>query len=255
MVARVFTRFQQSYRTLPLALLLAGCGQLAAADDTALQEQLAQMRNEIRVLRAEVVHLRSRLKAAEQSKPSKPGLVTIDPFRTTGNPKARVGIVEFSDYQCPYCRRFHRQTFDAIKRKYIDSGKILYSYRDFPLNLRPENSSVAIAANCAGKQGAFWAMQRRLFQDQQHLGQKYYARLATEMQLDGNAFETCLDDARQTVNLEDDLAYGQGLGVRGTPHFFVGSIKGGQLVDAVEISGAQSFTVFAQAIEGLLEPR
>ncbi len=235
------------------ALCLLFAGWTANAQEAAVDKELQTLRAEVRTLKEENARLRARLQAVSREGAARPAEVALDPLRAVGNRQAKVGIVEFSDYQCPYCRRFHDQTFETIKRKYIDSGVLLYSYRDFPLDSRPEARSAAVAANCAGRQGAYWAMQRRLFSGQEQLGRAYYEHTAKAIQLDTQAFSACLTDANVLKAVQQDVAYAQSLGVYATPHFFVGRVTDGVLKNVTTVNGAQSFETFAQVIDGLLK--
>jgi len=170
-----------------------------------------------------------------------------------GASTAKVAVVEFSDFQCPFCSRFHRQTFPGLKQQYIDTGKIQYVVRDFPLGFHPEARMAALAANCAGKQDAFWGMQDKLFSNQRGLGDAMYQQLAKELSLDMPRFNTCLGDGAVTAEVNADLSYGQSVGVRGTPTFFVGRLQDGRVVDAKKIVGAQPLTAFSRAIDALLK--
>ncbi|MEE9179559.1 MAG: DsbA family protein, partial [Vicinamibacteria bacterium] len=161
-----------------------------------------------------------------------------------------VAIVEFSDYQCPYCARFFQQTFPALKKNYIETGKVRFYFRDFPLEqIHPQARSSAIAANCAARQGAYWDMHHGLFENQKRLGPELYQELAKEMGLDVAAFEACLEEPAEDKKVDQELAYGQSLTIRGTPHYFVGRIEDGQLVDVKRVNGAQPFEAFSRVIE------
>lgn len=225
--------------------------------EVTVAEELQEIRQELKALRVEVERLRKALetmrKTAKVSPLPQTSEVHVDFERALGSPRARVGIIEFSDYQCPYCRRFHTETFEALRHKYVDTGEVLYSYRDFPLDFHPEAKPAAIAANCAGEQGAYWPMQRRLFGNQRSLGAAHYRHFAQQMQLNVETYKTCLTDPDKVKRVNEDRNEGERLGVRGTPHFFIGRLESGILTDVRSISGAQPFAVFAQAIELLLK--
>lgn len=157
-----------------------------------------------------------------------------------GKEDAPVTMIEFSDYQCPFCGRFFTQTLPSIKSKYIDTGKVKFVYRDFPINIHPEAEPAAIAANCAGKQGKYFEFHDKIFENQQQLSATNYKKWATELKLDLNQWDDCLKDPAQLQEVQKDLSDGSRVGVQGTPAFFIG----GRL-----ISGAQPYTVFEAAIE------
>lgn len=160
-----------------------------------------------------------------------------------GNENAPVTIVEFSDYECPFCGRFYTQSYLQIKTKYIDTGKVKYVFRDFPLSFHVQAEPAAIAANCAGEQGKYYEFHDELFANQGSLGTAYYRQVAQKLGLDITAWEACLVNPEQKQEVLKDFRDGQAAGVKGTPAFFVN----GQL-----ISGAQPYQVFEQLIEAAL---
>ena len=160
-----------------------------------------------------------------------------------GKKDAPVTMVEFSDYQCPFCGRLHAQVFPTLKSKYIDTGKVKYVFRDFPLSFHPEAEPAAIAANCAGEQGKYYEYSQKLFDNQASLGSGVYKQLASEVKLDTAKWETCLKDPKQKAEIAKDMQDGVAVGVQGTPATFIN----GQL-----ISGAQPLAAFEQAIEAEL---
>ncbi|MGH8536017.1 MAG: DsbA family protein, partial [Gammaproteobacteria bacterium] len=178
--------------------------------------------------------------------------ITLDNDASLGDPAAKIGIVEFSDFQCPFCLRSHTQTFPRLKESYITNRKLRYVYRDFPLDFHKEAKTAAVAANCAGKQGVYWEMHDALFMNQKRLGAPLYEKLAERLKLDVIAFKTCLNNGVEEKEVESDMSYAQSIGVRGTPTFFIGMIQGPNLVDAKKLSGAEPFAVFASVIDPLV---
>ena len=127
---------------------------------------------------------------------------------TLGKPDAPITIVEFSDYQCPFCRRFFENTLPALKADYIDIGTVRYVFRDFPLDrIHPQARKAAEAARCAGEQGQYWEMHDQLFQNRalRVLQLKGYAR---NLGLDLTAFEACLDGGTYAAEVDKDVAAG-----------------------------------------------
>lgn len=166
-----------------------------------------------------------------------------------GSPDAPVVLVEFSDFQCPFCRKLWRESFFQLKEKYIKTGKVRFVYRDFPLSgIHPGALPAAIAGECAEDQGKFWEMHDKIFQEQDRLGQGTVAfssddikRWAREIGLDASAFDSCSDGNRYKTEIEKDYNDGLALGVTGTPHIFV---NGKPL-----IRGALSFGEIDQIIQ------
>ncbi len=174
-----------------------------------------------------------------------------DPF--LGSANAKVVIIEFSDYQCPFCRSFWRNTLDQIKKEYIDSGKsVKFVYRDFPLSsIHSMAQKYAEAAECAGEQNKYWEMHDKIFQEQDKLGQgtiSAYAindvkRWAGELGLAGG-FNQCLDSGKYADEVKKDFNDGVAAGVGGTPTFFINGIA---------TVGAQPFESLKAIIDQELE--
>lgn len=152
---------------------------------------------------------------------------------------APVTIIEFSDYECPFCARWHQQVYGRLMKEY--EGKIRFVYRDFPLeNIHPNAVPAAIAAHCAGEQGAYFPFHDALFSYELGLNREAYLTYAKRLNLDVTAFQTCLDEARYAETVQENLNYGLSIGVSSTPTFFINGII---------IIGAQSFDVFKQVID------
>ncbi len=169
----------------------------------------------------------------------------LDDDPVLGDDDAPVTIVEFSDYECPFCARFYQQTLQQIKSEYITTGKVKLVYRDFPLSFHPQAIPAAIAANCAGEQGKYYQYHDKIFTDGGAGGKTStdYEKWAQEVGLNLAKWKTCLSDPKQRQEVQKDFADGQRAGIQGTPGFFVN----GQLV-----SGAQPFEVFQQIIDAEL---
>lgn len=175
-----------------------------------------------------------------------------DPFM--GDPDAPVTLIEFSDYQCPYCRSFYNQTLPQIKEKYIDTGKINLVYRDFPLNFHDGAIPAASAAECARKQGGdevYFQMHDKIFDGQNELGQgtvkipsESLLEYAEELDLDMAEFEKCFESDEVKAEIAADLSTGQKVGISGTPGF---------ILDGKLIEGAQPFETFDAAIQAALK--
>ncbi len=161
-----------------------------------------------------------------------------------GKENAPVTIIEFSDFQCPFCGRFFQQTLPDIERSYIATGKAKLVYKDFPLDsIHPHATPAAMAARCAGEQGKFWEFHDLIFNNQQSLGESSYTQWASQLGLDAAKFNECSSSRKYLSAVRQDLVEGQRAGVQGTPAFLIN----GQL-----LSGAQPFAAFQQAIENAL---
>jgi protein-disulfide isomerase len=145
--------------------------------------------------------------------------VSTDGEPSIGPDDAPITIVEFSDYQCPYCTAWYEQTFSQLLASYPD--QIRFVYRDLPLPMHPEAVPAAEAADCAGEQGAYWKYHDALFSDQYTLGRAAYEQYATDLGLDIVAFKACLDDHRYQAEIQADAADAAKLGLNGTPSFVI----------------------------------
>lgn len=177
--------------------------------------------------------------------------VSADDDPVLGNADAKITIIEFSDFQCPFCRRFYQDTYSQLKKEYIDTGKAKLVYRDFPLSFHPAAEVSAQAGNCAHEQGKFWEFHDKLYEEQGKLGTgtvQYGAtelkKWAKDMGLNASQFNTCLDSGKYKDEVAKDTADGGAAGVSGTPSFFV---NGRLLV------GAQPFAAFKTAIDAELK--
>jgi protein-disulfide isomerase len=167
--------------------------------------------------------------------------VSADDDTPRGSPDAKVKIIMFSDYQCPYCGRVE-PTVEQIRETY-GSDVVIY-FRDFPLSsLHPYAQKAAEAAECAGEQGKYWEMHDKLFENQGALDVPSLKQYAADLGLDTAAFNSCLDNGDMASEVQNDFNDGQAAGVSGTPTFF---INGKMLV------GAQPFDAFKAVIDAEL---
>jgi len=169
-----------------------------------------------------------------------------------GSAQAKIGIVEFSDYQCPYCRGFHDQVFPKLKKEYVDTGIAQFIHKDLPLkSIHPQALPAALAASCAGAQQHFWPMHEALYANNGRLSPTLYPQLGRELGLDEAKFTACLGDASREQVIMRDVAEARGLNITGTPSFVIGKIQGDVLTVVRMAKGAPNFEDFAQEIEKL----
>jgi protein-disulfide isomerase len=164
--------------------------------------------------------------------------VAVGNSPSIGPENAPITLVEFGDYQCPYCKLWYDTVYDRLLASY--PGKIRFVYRDFPLNGHPEALPAAEAADCAGDQNAYWNYFKALFGEQYGLGRDAYIQYATDLKLNVSAFTACLDSHHNQAKVKDNLSYAIGLGVQSTPSFFINGIP---------VIGAEPFETFQQIID------
>jgi protein-disulfide isomerase len=172
------------------------------------------------------------------------GKLRLDGGFSLGSSDALITIVEFSDYQCPYCRQFESTTFAELRKKYIDTGKVRFVVRDFPLvEAHPYAMQAAEAARCAGDQGKFWPMHDALFGDPSKLEQGGLIDYAESLKLDVSAFRSCLESGKHKLEIQNDMQVFSSLQMNGTPSFLIGKATGEELAGAIVV-GAQPFSFF-----------
>lgn len=240
-------------------LLLLGAGPALAQspdelgalkkDVEALKEGQAAMQKELQEIKA---LLRGRSAVATEPQNV---VLGVDGHPAQGDKDAKVTLIEFSDYQCPFCGRYFRETLPKLQKEYVETGKVWYVFRNFPIeSIHPQAFKAAEAAECAGEQGMYWEMHDRLFGNQSALAPADLPGHARALGLDGDKFAKCLEGSQTAESIRQDLADAQKAGVRGTPSFFLGlTAPNGEAVKAIRmIQGAQPYAAFKEAIDGLL---
>jgi protein-disulfide isomerase len=213
---------------------------------TAVEQKLEEMLRTLRGL--EAGGFPSRALPAPASAPG-PIDITEAPFR--GSTAAPVTLIEFSDYECGFCRRHVSQTLPLIEQNYIRSGKVKYVFKNFPGDKHKLAFNAHQAAACAGDQGKYWEMHDRLFANPAGLGAlpDQAAALGLAMPL----FRQCLDTAKHAARIRSDIAEGRAAGLRGTPMFYIGLSPADSRVQPLQvITGAKQYAVFAQALDAVL---
>ncbi|AJM92140.1 DsbA family protein [Nitrosopumilus piranensis] len=191
------------------------------------------------------------------NQPPSPVKISADDDPFFGDPDAPITIIEFSDFECPFCARFHIQTLPSLFEEYIDQGKVKLVYRDFPIQSIHANAlPAAVAANCANDQGKFKEMHDMVFENQNEWNKQEttdalitFSKYATEIKLEQNTFDSCLTSGKHIDEIRKDLQDGRDYGVSGTPGFFVGNDE----IGYVELKGAQPFESFKKVIDAQLE--
>jgi protein-disulfide isomerase len=171
-----------------------------------------------------------------------------------GRATAPLTMVEFTDYQCPYCRRFQAEVWPRLKRDYIDTGKLRYIARDLPLEIHASAAPAAEAAHCAGEQGKFWEMHAALLGGAADLGAGGIERRARAVGLDLPRFDECVARNKYSAVIVAHEQEADAAGIDGTPGFIVGRAAHGELT-GVRVEGALPYDEFAGLLRELLAER
>ncbi len=217
-------------------------------------EQVSQKELQDAISKLELKILQKQLPTSQLPSPA---IISADNDPIIGDPNAQITIIEFSDFQCPFCARFNTQTLPSIFEEYISQGKVKLVFRDFPIqSIHPNALPASVAAECANEQGKFKEMHDKLFDNQNQWNKQetidalfLFKQYALEMQLDSKTFESCLDNGKYIDEIRKDLKDGQNYGISGTPGFFIGNEK----IGYVELKGAQPFESFKKVIDEQLD--
>jgi protein-disulfide isomerase len=241
-------------KRIPLAAVAAA---LMAAVACASRSDVEELKKEVESLKAAQAQMAKLIGGARPQQQARALPASLDmsgaPFK--GSATSTVALVEFSDYECPYCIRHFTQVMPDIQRTYIDTNKIRYMFRDFPIDeLHPQSIRAHVAAHCAVEQGKFWDLHNRLFSKAgSHTPEELDAR-ARESGLNQTAFDACVAADKYSASIRQSTAFAISLGASGTPFFIVGKFdpKTNQLTQLKPIPGAYPFAQFQQYIDAAL---
>jgi protein-disulfide isomerase len=220
-----------------------------------IEEEIVELRREVAEVKKEVGEIKNLLQGAlkPQSPPKVTAAVGVSDRPSLGRKDAPVTLVEFSDYQCPFCKRHFSTVYPIIKKDYIDTGKLRYVFRDFPIaSLHPQAQKAHEAAYCGREQNRYWEMHDILFENSQDLSVPALKRYATKIALNDDQFNACLESGKYAGDVEKEIAEGTQVGVSGTPSFFIGPSGSGEKITGTMVTGAQPLATFKQVIDGLL---
>jgi protein-disulfide isomerase len=243
-----------------LSFIIAGFVLLSsqAADAQVSRDEFEALKAELETLKRQLQELTRAVRSLGAAAPFQPVVVNVDGAAFYGNRDAKVTIVEFSDYQCPFCARYANETFPQIDRDYIQTGRVKYVFRDFPIEaIHPQALKAHEGVHCAGDQGRRREMHEKVFANQRALSASDLAAHAQGLGLDAGGFQNCLASGLHSAKIRQSFEEGREAGVTGTPTFFLGLAESGSSkVKAVrKIVGAQAYGAFKAAIEELLSSR
>src|ERR1039457_5162276 len=245
------SRFLRCLRcaVLPLALLLPLKAQTKknSKDEGITREQADQILNELRQIRQLLE------KQGEKDSPAVPSRakLNLEGFPMLGQKDAPITLVEFTDYQCPFCRQFHTTVDGDLKRNFIDTGKVRFYSRDLPLDsIHPDAFRAAQAARCAADQGQYWKMRDTMGANPNKLDLESLLADAAELKMNVDAFRTCVQSQKYKEAVQTDVLEAMKIGAEATPTFVVGKSTP-QGVDGELLVGAQPYTEFLKAFSRL----
>ena len=254
------------FLTSCLALVLVHTGLAGQKDEKGkLQEDISNLKKQVQSLQEgqqqileELKELRKLLQAkpAEAAAPQQPQFLTLNVHGESfkGDPAASVAIIEYSDFECPFCGVYSRETYTQIVENYVKPGKVKYYFRDLPLPLHSNAMPAARAARCAGEQGKFWEMHDSLFANQAALAGKDFSERAKTLQLDQAKFDECIASGRHADVIRASAAGAQRMGINGTPAFAIGIVTmNGDVIRATStFVGGASYEDFKVILDELL---
>jgi len=234
---------------LPLLLLTPV---MAQQSEGISRQQADEILNELRQIRQ--LLQQQNTKAAPAPAPEPPpqrAKVSVDGLPMLGVKTAPITIVEFTDYQCPFCQRFHLTTFSEIKKNYIDTGKVRFFSRDMPLDFHPNAMRAAQAARCAQEQGKYWQLRDIMGANPNNLDLDGILRFATvDLKMDGPALRTCIESDKYKAAVQTDTMEAMKIGAQGTPTFIVGKTTP-EGVEGEIMMGALPFPLFDEKLKAL----
>ena len=246
--------------TMTVSLLLFSVSAWSASTKEEIQElstKVDAMQEDL----AEIKKMIKDIKSAPAPRAAAPGfkeqVVSVGSSPYKGQANATVTLMEFSDYQCPFCSRHYRDVMPTLISEYIDTGKVKFVMREKPIpSLHRNAMNASMAALCAGDQGKYWEMHNLLFDNQRELGVENLKAFAGTLELDTSKFNECLDGKKHNKQISEDIRVSDKLGMSGTPGFVVGLTDQNdpdKALMSVYIKGAKSLDSFKGTIDELLD--
>jgi protein-disulfide isomerase len=217
-------------------------------------DAILQELHEIRQLLTQQVQLLGNPSSHAAPPPAKVQIGVMTDWHVMGLASAPVTIVEFTDLECPFCRRFHADAFPLIKKNYIDTGKVKFISLDMPMEFHRYALKAAEASRCSGEQGKFWEMRDAILDSAMAPTVELILDLARQFQLNLVTFRSCVDSNKYRADIQKDFEKATGLRISGTPSFVVAPTAK-DVLSGVLMVGAQAFPDFQSRIEAILSVR
>jgi protein-disulfide isomerase len=253
---------------LSIFVFMLGCCLAVNAQDqsetaaTRPEQDLSSLREEVQTLQSQQREILSELNdlklllARPPARPASalPFTVNVQGEKSRGDSGASVAMIEYADFECPFCGKYAREVYPKILDEYVKTGKVKLFFRDLPLPMHPHAMAAAHAARCAGEQGKYWEMHDSLFAKQAALSDPALSDRAQTLGLDTSNFKDCFSSGKYADEIQKSLSEAEKLGVRGTPTFFLGTVDpNGDVVKIGKIIvGARPYETFKAALDDLL---
>jgi protein-disulfide isomerase len=222
------------------------------ADDAITRQQADDILNELRQIRQLLE------KQVQLAGPTARGNSDLSHARVNvqnrpflGEKDAPLTIVEFTDYQCPFCRQFHLTTFNALKKNYIETGRMRFFSKDLPLDFHNNAKSAAYAARCADEQGQFWRLRDIMSANAASLNLPNIFSWAKSLSMDTEALRSCIDIEKYKNAVASDITEATIIGASGTPAFVIGKTTTDGTVEGQVVVGAQPYTLFDEKLKAI----
>ena len=233
---------------VPLSPLLASGGEAAPGGLTGSQTDA--ILQELKELRARLERQGNPPQAQPPPEPTT-ATIPVGPGPSLGRRDAPLVMIEFTDYQCPFCKRFDDTVMADLTKNFVETGKLRILSRNLPLAFHNNAEPAAMAALCADQQKQYWAMRGKLFANATTLTPSNFLRAAEELKLDMAAFRSCMDEKRFAAQIKSEGDHAAAAGITGTPSFVIGREADGKVTGAVVV-GAQPYAAFESQIKKLL---
>ncbi len=243
-------RYVRPWLALAATLSLLAAAPLASADGIT-SEQAQDIINELKQIRQTL----EKMQTPQQQAAAPDDKVSYQFSKggfSMGDAKAPLVLVEYTDLQCPFCQQFHNTAFAQIKANYIDTGKVRFVSRDFPLDFHENARRAATAGRCAAEQGKYWEMRHVMIVNAEALKAENLATYAGTVKIDVAKFKSCLESDKFKAQIDQDVAEGGVAGVSGTPSFVIGTLENDK-IQGVRMVGAMPYAQFDAKIQEMLQ--
>jgi protein-disulfide isomerase len=238
------------FGALPLAAQVAPVAQVANDQTGLTRQQGDEILKELRQIRQLLEKQQAKPGQPQEEAPTRAKITDLSGVSMLGSKAAPITIVEYTDYQCPFCQRFHVTAFSELKKAYIDTGKVRFFSKDMPLDFHPNAMRAAMAARCAGEQGKFWELRDTMGANPNSLDLEHIVGFAADLKMDTNALRACIDSGKYKERVQNDVLEAMKIGANGTPTFVIGKSVG-EGVDGELVVGALPFQMFDLKLKDL----